>query len=67
MRVQNNEPVQKKVIVVDGEEDLLTLPAMAFAPVGAVLYYGQPNEGINEIDITEAKKQEAEEYLNQFL
>lgn len=67
LRLQNNEPVQKKVIVVDGEEDLLTLPAMAYSPVGAVLYYGQPNEGICMVEITEEKKQEAEEYLNQFL
>jgi len=67
LRIQNNEQGQRKVIVVDGEEDLLTLPAMAYAPVGAVLYYGQPNEGINMVEITEAKKQEAEEYLNQFL
>ena len=67
LRVQNNEPIQKKVIVVEGEEDLLTLPAMAYSPVGAILYYGQPNAGICMVEITEKKKQEAEEFLNQFL
>lgn len=30
------------VLVVEGEEDLLTLPAIAHAPVGSFVYYGQP-------------------------
>lgn len=33
-------------ILVQGEEDLLMLPALLFAPDGAVLIYGQPHEGL---------------------
>ena len=29
-------------IIVQGEEDLLVLPAIVAAPVGAIVYYGQP-------------------------
>ena len=34
------------VIVVDGEEDLAALPAIAVAPTGASVVYGQPDEGM---------------------
>ena len=33
-------------VLVDGEEDLLAIPAIALAPLGANLYYGQPLEGV---------------------
>lgn len=33
-------------ITVDGEEDLLALPACVYAPDGASLFYGQPGEGM---------------------
>ncbi|MFC6963874.1 GTP-dependent dephospho-CoA kinase family protein [Halocatena marina] len=34
------------VIVVDGEEDLVALPAVVAAPIGASIVYGQPDEGM---------------------
>ena len=37
---------ESTVIVVDGEEDLATLPAVAAAPAGASVVYGQPDEGM---------------------
>lgn len=33
-------------ILVEGEEDLLAIPALVFAPDGASVYYGQPGRGI---------------------
>ena len=33
-------------LLVDGEEDLLAMPAIILAPVQASIYYGQPGEGI---------------------
>lgn len=33
-------------IVVEGEEDLAALPAVLVAPEGAVVVYGQPDEGM---------------------
>jgi len=34
------------VVVVDGEEDLASLPAVVAAPDGASVVYGQPDEGM---------------------
>jgi uncharacterized protein (UPF0218 family) len=45
-------------IVVDGEEDLATLPAIVAAPVGASVVYGQPDEGMVLVDVTEARREE---------
>jgi hypothetical protein len=46
-------------IIVDGEEDLLTLIAVLHAPEGALVVYGQPNEGIVVVNVTSKKKAEA--------
>lgn len=45
-------------IFVDGEEDLLTLPAVMEAPEGAIVVYGQPSEGIVVVTVTSEKKAE---------
>ena len=45
-------------IVVDGEEDLLTLVALLHAPLNALVVYGQPYEGIVAVRVTRRKKQE---------
>ncbi|OGG24649.1 hypothetical protein A3A79_01505 [Candidatus Gottesmanbacteria bacterium RIFCSPLOWO2_01_FULL_43_11b] len=67
----------KGVIEVNGEEDLLALPAIAYAPLGSVVYYGQPPiaawacgpilEGLVEIAVTDESKKNAQELLEQFL
>lgn len=46
-------------IVVEGEEDLLTLVAMLYAPDNSYIIYGQPREGIVLIKVTPEKKIEA--------
>jgi len=46
-------------IVVDGEEDLLTLVALLHAPLNALVVYGQPYEGIVAIKVTQQKRQKA--------
>ena len=43
-------------IVVDGEEDLLTLPVIMFAPLGSFVIYGQPYVGIVLVTVTEKTK-----------
>jgi len=49
---------EKKVrIVVEGEEDLLTLVAVACAPENSVVIYGQPHEGIVVVKVTEETKE----------
>lgn len=44
------------VILVDGEEDLALLPAILLAPLGTVIFYGQPNEGMVVVKVTEERK-----------
>ena len=39
-------------ITVDGEEDLLVIPACIFAPENSVVMYGQPNEGLVIVHVT---------------
>jgi len=43
-------------VVVDGEEDLLTLVAVLHAPQNSFVIYGQPHEGIVVVKVTEPKK-----------
>ncbi len=53
-------------IIVEGEEDLATLPAVLTAPIESVVAYGQPSEGIVLIEVTEQKKREFQKLLNLF-
>ncbi len=43
-------------VVVEGEEDLLTLAAVISAPKGSMVVYGQPKSGIVVIDVTDTTK-----------
>lgn len=45
-------------MIVDGEEDLLTLIAVLYAPENAFVVYGQPYEGIVVVKVTDTKKGE---------
>lgn len=51
-------------IVVEGEEDLLTLIAVLYAPENAFVVYGQPYSGIVVVKVTSEKKAQAQEFLN---
>ncbi|MBB6646522.1 GTP-dependent dephospho-CoA kinase family protein [Halobellus ruber] len=50
-------------IVVDGEEDLATLPAVLVAPLGATVVYGQPGEGMVRVAVTPDTKAEMRSLL----
>ncbi len=50
-------------IIVDGEEDLLTIVAVLYAPEKSLVVYGQPFEGIVVVKVTSEKKAAAEEVL----
>jgi GTP-dependent dephospho-CoA kinase len=49
---------------VQGEEDLLALPVLAFFPEDTVLFYGQPNEGM-VIVISKIAREKALEILRE--
>lgn len=50
---------QATKIVVDGEEDLLTLVALLHAPLNSLVIYGQPHEGVVAVRVTRRKRQKA--------
>ncbi len=54
-------------IVVDGEEDLATLPAILYAPLGSAVVYGQPNEGSVLVIVTPEKKKQIEGLMKQMI
>lgn len=52
-------------IIVNGEEDLLTLIAVAYAPNDSFVVYGQPYKGIVVVRVTEENKAEVNEVLEE--
>ena len=46
---------ENRIIVVNGEEDLAVLPCLLIAPEDAVILYGQPNEGLVFVNVSEGK------------
>jgi len=44
-------------VLVDGEEDLLTLVAVLCAPENSLVVYGQPHEGIVVVKVTEKTRE----------
>ena len=54
-------PVQ---VVVNGEEDLLVIPCCIYAPHNAIVFYGQPNEGIVAVPVTEEIRNKTKAILN---
>jgi uncharacterized protein (UPF0218 family) len=58
--LESDEFVQ---VIVDGEEDLLVIVAVFYAPEKSLVVYGQPYEGIVVVKVTSEKKAEAAEIL----
>ena len=50
-------------VMVEGEEDLITILAVAMAPVSAVVFYGQPGEGVVAIRADRITKSRNREIL----
>ncbi len=57
---------QKTTLVIKGEEDLLALPAILLAPLGAFVLYGQFNQGIVITEVTEDTKKLVKKLILQF-
>ena len=51
-------------LFVNGEEDLLVLPACIHAPENAVVLYGQPNQGLVIVRITPEIRNKAQRLLD---
>jgi uncharacterized protein (UPF0218 family) len=52
-------------VVVDGEEDLLTLIAVLYAPENSFVVYGQPYVGIVVVKASVEKKAQVKGFLNE--
>ncbi len=57
--IHNSMNKQGSLIVVDGEEDLAVLPCILEADWDSIVLYGQPDEGIVMVKVTEEKKFDA--------
>lgn len=57
----------KQTVVINGEEDLLALPAILLAPLGSIVLYGQIDLGVVMVVVTEKKKKKIEKLLKKFL
>ena len=54
-------------IFVNGEEDLAVIPACLYAPDGAAVIYGQPNEGVVVVVVTAEKRRETKAILDEMV
>lgn len=59
-----NQPVK---IVIKGEEDLLVIPVVIESPINTLICYGQPDEGIVLIRVTENVKKKFQKILNEMI
>ena len=50
-------------IEIDGEEDLATIPCVILAPIGTVIVYGMPNQGLVVARVDEQRKELAQKAL----
>ncbi len=51
-------------ILVTGEEDLLVLPAVLYAPKNSVVMYGQPNEGLVVVTVNQEAREKAQKIMD---
>ncbi|MDE1764376.1 MAG: GTP-dependent dephospho-CoA kinase family protein [Thaumarchaeota archaeon] len=51
-------------IIVDGEEDLLVLPAVLYAPDNSIIMYGQPNEGLVIVKVNDKTRKTAKKIMD---
>ena len=54
-----------KLEAVEGEEDLLAIPAVTKAPLGSIVYYGQPKVGVVMVAVDEEARLRAGRTLRQ--
>ena len=54
-------------IIVDGEEDLATLPAIKLCKNGAKVIYGMPDKGMVVVDVNQQTKERANRLLERML
>jgi pantetheine-phosphate adenylyltransferase len=56
----------EQLIVVFGEEDLLAIPAILLAPINSVVVYGQFDQGIVVVHVSEQNKKRVQDLFGKF-
>lgn len=54
---------RKTSVIVEGEEDLAVIPLIELMPLGSMIIYGQPNQGMVLVHVNEEMKRWAEKFL----
>ena len=57
---------KKTIFLIDGEEDLVVLPLILILPLNSLIFYGQPQEGLVMITVSEEIKKTAYEMVRSF-
>jgi pantetheine-phosphate adenylyltransferase len=57
---------RKVILKIVGEEDLVVLPLILAAPLGTIIYYGQPGIGLVKIFTSENSKKQAYNLVKKF-
>jgi uncharacterized protein (UPF0218 family) len=63
--IKNALRENEATIIVEGEEDLLAIPAVLEAPLSALIVYGQPSQGIVVVEATSQRKTELAKFLDE--
>ena len=58
---------KKTKIIVNGEEDLATLPVIKLCQIGAKVIYGMPDKGMVVVDVNQQTKERANKLLERML
>ncbi len=66
-RILNSKPQFRFKIFIDGEEDLVSIAAINLAPVGSLVIYGQPNEGLVLVRVDKNRKERIEKIIRQMM
>lgn len=61
------QDTKRKIILIEGEDDLAVLPTLLIAPLGFSVFYGQFGKGLVRIDVTEENKEKAYELAEKFV
>lgn len=65
--IKNISEFKNIAVIVKGEEDLFVLPLLLLLPLGYTILYGQPNEGLVVINVTEEHKKLLVQLLQTYL
>ncbi|WP_235185662.1 GTP-dependent dephospho-CoA kinase family protein [Candidatus Acidianus copahuensis] len=58
---------KKSTLLIDGEEDLLVIPAVMYGHIDDVIVYGQPNVGAVGLEVSDIMRWRVKDLLSKFI